>query len=392
MIQIHNPADCCGCHACASVCAHGAITMQSDTEGFLYPVVDKSACADCGLCEQVCPVIHQASPTQPLNVYVARNNNEVIRRQSSSGGIFTLLAEAVIREGGVVFGAKFGEEWNVVHASTETLDGLAAFRGSKYVQSAIGNTYKEARNLLRQGRKVLFSGTPCQIAGLRRYLRKDYDNLLAVDVICHGVPSPMVWQRYLDEMRMKGDITDISFRDKSNSWNRYDFRLRYTSPVTGANGSSCEKEFKQLFAENTYMRGFLADLFLRPSCHSCPAKGPKGVSDITLGDYWGVEHEHPDWDDDKGSSVVIVHTEKGTAFVSNIDMVHSLTKLEVVCKYNPALVSSYPQHRNRTRFFSTRGSISSHWIERMLQPTLWERLNSKWYMIKRKFRTQNDNK
>ena len=174
MIEIKHKRDCCGCHACASVCAHQAITMQTDSEGFLYPVVDKSTCTDCGLCKQVCPVIHQASPTRPLKVYAARSNDKELRRKSYSGGIFTLLPEAVIHEGGVVFGAKFDERWNVIHSWTDTLDGLADFRGSKYVQSAIGNTYKEAKEFLLQGRKVLFTGTPCQIAGLKRYLRKDY--------------------------------------------------------------------------------------------------------------------------------------------------------------------------------------------------------------------------
>ena len=200
MIDIKEKKDCCGCHACASVCAHRAITMQVDEEGFLYPVIDKDTCVECGLCEQVCPFVNQASTVQPLKVYAARSNDEELRRKSSSGGVFTLLAEAVIREGGVVFGAKFDKGWNVVHAWTDALDGLADFRGSKYVQSIIGSTYEEAKHFLRQGRKVLFSGTPCQIAGLKRYLCKDYDNLLTVDVVCHGVPSPLVWKKYLSEV------------------------------------------------------------------------------------------------------------------------------------------------------------------------------------------------
>ena len=237
MIEIKDKKDCCGCQACVTVCTKHCIAMQADNEGFLYPIVDKSACTNCGLCEKVCPVINQSEPHKPLKVYAAKNKNEDIRRQSSSGGIFTLLAEKVINEGGVVFGARFNENWNVVHSWTDTKEGIAALRGSKYVQSTIGNTYNEAREFLKQGRKVLFSGTPCQIAGLKKFLRKEYNNLLTVDVVCHGVPSPLVWRKYLEEVRenIRAEreagkntvsfslndlpvITGISFRDKTHGW------------------------------------------------------------------------------------------------------------------------------------------------------------------------------
>ena len=272
MIELKHKKDCCGCHACVSVCAHRAITMQSDVEGFLYPVVDRDLCTNCGLCEQACPVINQASSRKPLKVYAAKSNDEELRRQSSSGGIFTLLAEAVIHEGGVVFGARFDGQWNVVHSWTDTPDGLVAFRGSKYVQSVIGNTYNEAKEFLRQGRKVLFTGTPCQIAGLKKFLRKDYDNLLTVDIICHGVPSPLVWQNYIDEMRTKGDIVDVSFRDKTYGWAQYAFSLSYVTPSVDA--SEFLERHTALIprSENVFMRGFLANLYLRPSCYACPSR------------------------------------------------------------------------------------------------------------------------
>lgn len=311
MIELKHKKDCCGCHACVSVCAHRAITMQSDVEGFLYPVVDRDLCTNCGLCEQACPVINQTSSRKPLKVYAAKSNDEELRRQSSSGGIFTLLAEAVIHEGGVVFGARFDGQWNVVHSWTDTPDGLVAFRGSKYVQSVIGNTYNEAKEFLRQGRKVLFTGTPCQIAGLKKFLRKDYDNLLTVDIICHGVPSPLVWQNYIDEMRTKGDIVDVSFRDKTYGWAQYGFSLSYVSPA--ANASESLERHTSLFprSENIFMRGFLADLYLRPSCHACPSRSGKSCSDITLGDFWGVKSVHPVMNDDKGCSAVLIHSTKG---------------------------------------------------------------------------------
>ena len=201
MIEIKEKSSCCGCEACVQCCPKQCLTMHEDCEGFLYPQVDESSCIDCGLCEKVCPVIHQNASQEPLSSYIAINPNEEIRLKSSSGGIFTLLAEKIIAEGGVVFGARFDENWDVVHAWTDTIEGLAPLCGSKYVQSRIGNTYNEAKDFLKQGRKVLFSGTPCQIAGLKKFLRKEYANLLTVDFICHGVPSPGVWRRYLSELR-----------------------------------------------------------------------------------------------------------------------------------------------------------------------------------------------
>ena len=198
-----NKSDCVGCFACCSICPVDCIAMQDDKEGFLYPFYhDKKQCINCGCCKKVCPVITQRNDSKPLGVYAAKNPDEKIRLQSSSGGIFTLLAEHIINEGGVVFGARFNENWEIIHSYAETIEGVATFRGSKYVQSKIGESYKQAKFFLTMGggRKVLFSGTPCQIAGLKAFLQKDYSNLLTVDFVCHGVPSPLVWKKYLDEL------------------------------------------------------------------------------------------------------------------------------------------------------------------------------------------------
>lgn len=200
MINIIEKKDCCGCSACVSICPKHCITMSLDNEGFLYPQVDNESCIDCGLCEKVCLVLNQGKECKPFQVYAAKNINEEIRMKSSSGGIFTLLAEQILHEGGVVFGARFNADWEVIHDYTETKEGLAAFRGSKYVQSRLGDSFCQAEHFLRQGRKVMFTGTPCQIAGLKLFLRKTYDNLLTVDFICHGVPSPGVWKKYLEEL------------------------------------------------------------------------------------------------------------------------------------------------------------------------------------------------
>lgn len=199
MISILDKKKCCGCSACAQRCPKHCIKMIEDSEGFLYPKVDGDTCIDCGLCERVCPIQNPGEDRVPLAVYAAKNPNEVIRRQSSSGGIFTILAEQIIDEGGVVFGAAFNDKWEVEHSYVENKEQLVKFRGSKYVQSKIGESYKDAKSFLKEGRRVLFSGTPCQIAALKKYLRKNYENLFTVDFICHGVPSPGVFRTYLQE-------------------------------------------------------------------------------------------------------------------------------------------------------------------------------------------------
>ena len=395
MIRITDNKDCCGCHACASVCARHSITMQEDNEGFLYPVVDRSTCTDCGLCEKVCPVINQDAPSKPLKVYAARNRDEEIRRQSSSGGIFTSLAEAVIREGGVVFGAKFDKDWNVVHAWTDTIEGIADFRGSKYVQSTIGNTYREAREFLKQGRKVLFSGTPCQIAGLRKFLRKEYDNLLAVDVVCHGVPSPLVWRKYLEEtrenLRAERDagkntvssslmdlpvITGISFRDKTHGWKKYGFRLRYAASEAAGNSvsiSANDRTFLQPFPDNVFMKGFLKNLYLRPSCYACSSRSGKSGSDISIADFWGVQNYYPEFDDDRGVGLVLVNTEKGRKAYEQINADSMESTYEQGLNHNPCLEHSVARTKHIATFwteFEAKGMTIVKEIELKMQPSI----------------------
>lgn len=328
MIDIRQKKDCCGCESCVQVCPKRCITLEEDKEGFLYPHADASLCVDCGLCEKVCPVINQGPICEPIGVYAAINPDEEIRRQSSSGGIFTLLAESIIVEGGVVFGARFDEHWNVIHDYTETKEGLEAFRGSKYVQSRIENAYRQAEQFLKAGRKVMFTGTPCQVKGLRLYLRKEYDNLLAVDFVCHGVPSPKVWRKYLDEevahqcdknsvsshpipsfSERDALVKGISFRNKASGWKKFSFVL--TLSKASAAGEKNTVSSSSIFYDNAYMQAFLANLSLRPSCYNCPAKAGKSDSDITIGDFWGIENVAPSMDDDKGTSLVMLNTQKG---------------------------------------------------------------------------------
>lgn len=345
MINIKNKQDCCGCSACAQRCPKQCIAMAEDEEGFLYPKVDISKCIDCHLCEKVCPVINQDEPRTPLNVYAAKNQNDQIRLDSSSGGIFTILAEQVINAGGVVFGACWDEEWNVKHDYAECLDNLSKFRSSKYLQSIIGDNYFKAEQFLKAGRTVLFTGTPCQIAGLKHFLRKDYDNLLAVEVICHSVPSPGIWQRYLEERLQtlkwsKSDIKHILFRNKKTGWKCYSFIIE------NKNGNV----FSELGSKNAFMRGFLADLYTRPSCQACPSKQLKSGSDITLGDFWGIDSLMPEIDDDKGVSAIIINTEKGRKALHSVnDLIPS--SWADICINNPALVKSAKVSENKEHFF-----------------------------------------
>lgn len=404
MIEIKDRKDCCGCHACATVCSKHCITMQTDEEGFLYPIVNKDACTDCGLCEKVCPVINQNEPRKPLKVYAAKNKNGEIRRQSSSGGIFTLLAEKIVAEGGVVFGARFDEDWNVVHSWTDTIEGIAAFRGSKYVQSTIGDTYREAREFLKQGRKVLFSGTPCQIAGLKKYLRKDYDNLLTVDVVCHGVPSPLVWRTYLDEtreqLRAKRSvgkksvpssmdelpvITGISFRDKTNGWKKFGFRLSYAASEAAGNSVptsviKAEQEILQPFTENVFMQGFIVNLYLRPSCYACAARSGKSGSDISIADFWGVQNYYPEFDDDKGVSLILINSDKGRHFYDLLNAQNIEATYKQAIKGNICLEHSAVATKYRVRFwkkikvssiFCIKNIYSRYIIERNIKNVLY---------------------
>lgn len=367
MINITDKSKCCGCSACVQSCPKQCIAMREDKEGFLYPKVDATKCIDCGLCEKVCPVLNVAEDRLPQTVLAAKNKNEQIRNTSSSGGIFTILAEQVINDGGVVFGARFNGKWEVVHSYAETVEDLAAFRGSKYVQSVIGDSFKQTEAFLKQGRKVLFSGTPCQIAGLKRYLRKAYSNLLTVECVCHGVPSPLVWREYLNEIRRpKGVfgkntvssiykdlpvITGINFRDKSNGWKKFGFVFGLKSASEADKNtvsSSGTQKVLQPFYENPFMQAFLADFILRPSCYHCSVKTGRSGADIALGDFWGIENVLPEFDDDKGCNLILDYT-------SRVEYESECVCMQAVygdaVKYNPAIEHSVNKPFNRNFFF-----------------------------------------
>lgn len=303
MIHITESNKCCGCEACIQACPKQCITTLEDREGFLYPSINKESCTNCGLCEKVCPVISPQDSKKPIKTLAARNNNIDTRLSSSSGGIFTALAEETLKNGGVVFGAAFNKKWEVCHTYIESKEQLHKLRGSKYVQSHIRESYKQARTFLKENREVLFSGTPCQIAGLKRFLCKEYNNLKTVDVVCHGVPSPKVWKKYLEELSTEHNIakiTDIQFRDKTEGWNNFSLSIKFED-LNGA-----QNVFRETLNTNIFMSCFLKDLCLRPSCYACPARSGKSNSDITLADLWGAESLCQELDDNKGVSLILL--------------------------------------------------------------------------------------
>lgn len=371
MINITDKQHCCGCAACVQVCPKQCIAFHEDKEGFAYPEVDTTTCINCGLCEKVCPELHPIEPRNPLSVYAAINTDTATRLQSSSGGIFTALAETIIRQGGVVFGTRFDESWKAVMDHTETLEGLKAFRGSKYLQASVGTAFADAEKFLKAGRKVMFTGTPCQIAGLLHYLRKPYDGLLTVDFACHGVPSPKVWRMYLDEVTGNAwrAIRNIQFRNKANGWRRFNFVLDY----------DCEQEHIVLSSyhrENHYMRAFLRNMILRPSCHQCPAKGGRSQSDITIADFWGIQHVNPQMDDDKGTGLVLVNTERGAQVFSHTNVKSHQESYEDAVQHNSAIERSVAPHPKRADFFKRLDKSESviALIEKELRPSLKQRM------------------
>lgn len=350
MISIQSKKNCCGCSACASICPKHCISLTEDSEGFLYPKVDETICVNCGFCEEVCNELHPYDKCEPQQVLAAVNKNEEVRLKSSSGGIFYLLAEKTIRKGGVVFGARFDDTWQVLIDYAEDMKGVQAFMGSKYVQARVSEAYKDVKRFLADGRQVLFSGTPCQVAGLHKFLRKPYDNLLTVDFICHGTPSPKVWRLYLDEVISRVQcISGVEFRNKERGWKNFSFNLKYNEDGKTASMLSS-------FQQNHYMKAFLRDIILRPSCYDCKAKGCSSQSDVTIADFWGINTVFPDMDDDKGTGLVFINTDKGNeAFdFSQVDVKE--TTYERIKPLNPACYRSPKAHPKRKQFFNSLDS------------------------------------
>lgn len=327
MINIIDKSLCCGCTSCANSCAKNAIKMIIDEKGFKYPEVDKSLCVDCGKCNKVCPIESPIIPSPfPRKSYACKNKDLLVRTDSTSGGLFSLLAEYVLDYNGYVFGAVFDSEWFVCHSCAHSVDEIKPMRGSKYVQSDLNETYYEVKKLLKEGYKVLFTGLPCQCAGLKSFLQHDYINLILVDMICMGVGSPKVWKNYLDCFEDVKAIKSIIFKSKKIGWHDWRMAVSHNDEVLYQKGT-----------DNLFFNGYLKHLFYRESCHKCNFKGFERCSDLTIADAWGIEKYNDKFDDDKGCSLVIVQSEKGEKVLESLrqKLDYIIFPKEVVLKYNP---------------------------------------------------------
>ena len=315
MIVINNKIDCCGCNACGDICAHHAITFQTDIEGFWYPVVDKEKCVDCGLCEKVCPVIHAKELKKndlPQSIcYAAENKNIEVVFDSTSGGLFSALAEIMYKDNGYVGGAVFNEDFSVRQYISADKKDLPRLRSSKYLQSNLEGFYKQVRDLLRNGEKVLVCGSPCQMAAMRAFLRKDYENLVIADYICRGINSPKVWRKYLDsfEERYGSKVIYCKAKSKEYGWRNL------TQKVILENG----KHVYETKEQSNFTKGYLqTGVYCRPSCYDCQFKGYPRMSDITLADFWGIEKVNTSMEKNLGTSLVMVNSKKGEAFFERV--------------------------------------------------------------------------
>lgn len=359
MITIKEKKKCCGCAACATICPHHVLMMKADKSGFLYPVVNnENRCTNCGLCEKVCPFLHEKENRTPTYAYAIKNNDEEVRKISSSGGLFSAFANKTIDEGGIVYGASFDEQWNVKHIGITKKEDLHHLQGSKYVQSNTFGIYKDIKQKLKEGINVLFTGTPCQVAGLRQYLQKNYKNLTTIDLICHGVPSPKIWKDYLSEVinRYKLPIAHIEFRNKVTGWKDYHFVINFVDSAVKGNQTTdiiCHHQ------DNIYMQLFLDNYILRPSCHSCMFRKGKSGSNYTLGDYWGIQNDNAEFDDDRGISLLLEYDNSKSipSFVKqHCTMIE--TSVESALKSNPAFTRDWPQNQYSKLFFFLHTSLS----------------------------------
>lgn len=351
MIQIDKKEDCCGCNACEQICPKNCITKTVDSEGFWYPVVDTSVCIECGLCEKACPVLNRKQYTERVNsprVFAAYHTDEHIRLDSTSGGVYSALALKMFDDNGYVAGAVYNTDYSVSHIVTKNREKLSELRSSKYLQSDTNTLYRDIKSLLKAGEKVLVCATPCQIGALYSFLGKDYENLITCDFICLGVNSPKVFKKYMDmlERQNKSRASRIKFKDKTYGWHRFAMKVDFE------NGRSyCKDRYTDPF-----FIGYLRNKnFARPSCYQCMFKDSPRRADITLADFWGIEKIDPTMDQNKGTSLVIVNSEKGQRYFDSLGDV--LVKKEFTMKDaksgNMALSSSLKSGtQDREEFFA----------------------------------------
>lgn len=361
MIEIKDKTKCCGCGACEQVCPKHSITMREDSEGFLYPHVNKDLCIDCGLCNKVCQYDVPFQPaSKPIMQYGYVTHDVEERKNSSSGAFFMAAAKHILNLGGIVFGSMFDSEWSVVVGGASDLEEIKRFQGSKYVQSRTGDSFRQIKEKLESGLWVLFCGTPCQVSGLNHYLRKDYEKLISIDFTCHAVPSPGIWREYLKTIA--GDryqICYVNFRNKEvDGWRNYGLQIDGVDNYEARTTLVYEGN-----KQNLYMQGFLKYLYCRPSCSNCAARGFNTHSDIMIGDFWHVEHYHDEalLNDNNGVSLVMTMTPKGQNLLDAIrdkGFLLEVNESEIeLDKTHQCILKSERPHRLRSLFFKMKNIL-----------------------------------
>lgn len=349
MIEIKDKSKCSGCSACYSVCPKNCISMIEDEEGFLYPTVNKDDCIKCGLCEKVCPLEeHNNKKNGVVSSCIIQNKDKEVLLQSTSGGSFTPIAEYVLRQNGVVFGVEMtSDDFIIRHTKVEKKEELLKFRSSKYVQSSVGDTFKDAKNELENGRMVCFSGTPCQIQGFKNFLKKDYENLITVDVVCRGVPSPGMWRDYVEKLQQLDKVQEIVFRDKGLGYQYSTMKVKYANGTVKRNGIESDQ----------WLRMFFSGLSLRPSCPTCNFRTTDRCSDFTIWDCFNVSDLTNTLDETKGATRMLIHTQKGMQIFDKIKNSFNFVEAptNIVAK---GIKETFFLNRNRNNFISDYKSMS----------------------------------
>ena len=356
MIEIKNKENCTSCFACYNVCPVNAIEMVEDSEGFKYPKVNKEKCINCGLCDKTCPVMHNKIEEdyykKPI-VIAAYTKNNHIRLDSTSGGVFSELAKKIYSENGYVCGAIYNKEWGVEHIISDNIKDLEDLRSSKYLQSDINDVFTKIKELLEDGKKVLICGSPCQIAGLHNFLHKKYDNLYTIDFICRGMNSPKIFKSYIKylEEKYKSMAVKVKFKHKIHGWHNFSTKVDFENGKSYIGGRY----------EDSFMVGYLKyNAFMRPSCYNCKFKGLPRRADITLADFWGIERINPKMDQNKGTSMIYINSEKGQKLFNEIkeNLVYEEIASDEVFKENVSMKTSVEMTKERQGVFENIDKLS----------------------------------
>ena len=346
MIDKVSVQECAICGACLDACPVDAISLDKVHLDFRYPQINEDICIHCSQCEKACPILgNKGKPDEGYPVaFAAKSENDPMRMRSSSGGVFYELADQMLRDGGYVCGAVFDDEFHVEHILSDAKEDILRMMGSKYAQSDVGYCYRKVKDVLEKGCKVLFSGCPCQVAGLRTFLGKEYPNLVLVELICHGIPSDHMLQTYIgmQERKYGARLTKMEFRNKKKGWHNSSVRMEFGHHRT----------YSKPIAADAYMNGFLGSVTLKPTCYQCHLRNFTAGSVIIVGDFWGAEVELPE-DDNKGISAILVNSGKGMDIIDRCNLALTPTNVETVIRYNKNLLCSAAPSPQRSSFYAS---------------------------------------